>query len=166
MTFLSAMAALGDLDAVRQRLDTARASGTRLPNATHVQAAFWWACEFGRTAVADVLLDHGADSGAPNGNGQSGLHLAAVGGWLDTVRRLVVRGAPLEIENAWGGTPLGNVLWAAVHHDPTVDYTPIVATLIEAGAALDPRHLEWWRTQDVLTPLSKPRIEALLRRQV
>ena len=83
---LSAMAALGDLDDVRQRLDTARASGNAPADATHVQAAFWWACEFGRTAVADVLLDHGADSGAPNGNGQTGLHLAAVGGWLDTVR--------------------------------------------------------------------------------
>lgn len=42
---------------------------------------------------------------------------------------------------------------------------PIVAALIHAGAAVDPRYLEWWRTQDVLTPSSKPRTEALLRRQ-
>ena len=157
---LSAMAALGDLDGVRQRLDSARV--TRTQEARHVQTAFWWACEFGRTAVADHLLDRGADIGAPNGNGQTGLHLAASDGWLDTVQQLLARGAPLEIENEWGGTPLGNVLWAAVHYDPNVDYTPIVAALIEAGAAVDPRHLEWWRTQEVLTPLSKPRIEALL----
>ena len=104
---LSAMAALGDLDdlgdldGVRQRLDPARV--TRLPEATHVQTAFWWACEFGRTAVADHLLDRGADIGARNGNGQTGLHLAASNGWLETVQRLLARGAPLEIENAWGG---------------------------------------------------------------
>ena len=100
----SAMAALGDLDGVRQRLDPARV--TRMPEATNVQAAFWWACEFGRAAVADHLLDRGADIGARNGTGQTGLHLAVIGGWLDTVQRLLARGAPLEVENEWGGTPL------------------------------------------------------------
>ena len=94
-----------------------------------------------------LSADRGADSGAQNGNGQTGLHLAAIGGWLDTVQRLLARGAPLEVENAWGGTPLGNVLSAAVHHDPNVDYTPIVAALVEAGAAVDPRYLEWWRSR-------------------
>jgi ankyrin repeat protein len=162
---LSAMAALGDLDDLRQQLDPARASTTDWPEARQVQAAFWWACEFGRTAVAVYLLDCGADSGARNGNGQTGLHLAACDGWLDTVQGLLARGVPLEIENAWRATPLGSVLWSAVHHDPNVDYTPIVAALIDAGAAVDPRYLEWWRTQDVLTPSSKPRIEALLRRR-
>jgi hypothetical protein len=163
---LSAMAALGDLDNLRLQLDPARPSTTDRPEARHVQAAFWWACEFGRTAVAVYLLDCGADSGARNGNGQTGLHLAACDGWLDTVQRLLARGAPLEVENAWRATPLGSVLWSAVHHDPNVDYTPIVAALIDAGAAVDPRYLEWWRPQDVLTPSSKPRIEALLRREV
>ena len=163
---LSAMAALGDLDDVRRRLAPARASAARMPEAAHVQAAFWWACEFGRTDVADYLLDRGADSGAQNGNGQTGLHLAAIGGWLDTVQRLLARGAPIEVENEWGGTPLGNVLWAAVHYDPNLDYTPIVAAFVEAGAAVDPRNLEWWQKQDVLAPLSKPQIEALLRGQV
>lgn len=46
-------------------------------------------------------------------DGQTGLHLAACDGWLDTVQRLLARGVPLEIENAWRATPLGNVLWAA-----------------------------------------------------
>lgn len=160
------MAALGDLDDVRRRLAPARASAAGMPEAAQVQAAFWWACEFGRTDVADYLLDRGADIGAQNGNGQTGLHLAAIGGWRDTVQRLLARGAPIEVENEWGGTPLGNVLWAAVHYDPNLDYTPIVAAFVEAGAAVDPRNLEWWQKQDVLAPLSKPQIEALLRGQV
>ena len=107
---LSAMAALGDLDDVRQRLAPARASAAGMPETTHVQAAFLCACEFGPTDVADYLLDRGADIGAQNGNGQTGLHLAAILlVWLDTVQRLLARGAPIEVENAWGGTPLGNV---------------------------------------------------------
>ncbi len=92
-----------------------------------------WACDFGRTAVVEFLVDKGADLGAQNQDGQTGLHVAALAGHLDTVKSLLNRHAPLEIENVWGGTVLSHVLWAAINHDPNVDYAPIVEALIRAG---------------------------------
>jgi len=54
------------------------------------------------------------------------------------------------------------VLWAAINHDPNVDYAPIVESLIEAGAKVERGSLDWWRGQKVLFPASKLHIEALL----
>jgi hypothetical protein len=69
----------------------------------------------------------------------------------------------LEIENVWGGTVLSHVLWAAINHDPNVDYAPIVEALIRAGSIVEPGTLDWWRRQTPLFPSSKPHIEALLQ---
>ena len=164
---LSAMAALGELDNLRQRLDSTRASASRLPNATHVQAAFWWACRVGRTDVADCPTIAAPTAARRTATARPGSiwPRSAVGstqcsGCWRAGRRSKSR-------TRRGGTPLGNVLWAAVHHDPNVDYTPIVAAFVEAGAAVDPRYLQVVaRKQDVLTPLSKPQIKVLLRGQV
>ncbi len=122
------------------------------------QRAFLWACEFGRVDTARVLLDDGADIAAQGGDGQTGLHLAAIGGHTATVRLLIEHGAPFDIENAWGGNPLNNVLWAAVHHDPHVDYATVIEALITAGAPVEPGSTAWWRTQPVLVPASKDRV--------
>ncbi len=93
----------------------------------------------------------------------TGLHLAAMGGHLHTVKSLLQRGAPLELRNVWGGTVLNNVLWAAVHYDPNVDYSSIVEALIEAGSKIEPEVPDWWQQQEPLLPSSKPRIAELLR---
>src|SRR5215510_8035747 len=121
-----------------------------------------WACEFGRTNVVAFLLNKGADVAAQNENGLTGLHLAALGGHLNAVELLLKRRSPLEIENVWGGTVLGNVLWAAVNYDPNVDYVPVIETIISAGANVRPEFLTWWRKQNVLVPSAKSRIENLL----
>lgn len=152
-------AALGDLEVVQRTLAAPREA---YPSAASIQHAFWWACELARTPVIACLLGHGVDLGAQNRSGQTPLHLAALTGAIDAVRLLVGRGAPLEIENAWGGTVLGNVLWAAVNHDPQVDYAPIVEVLVAAGAVVDAGYLPWLRKQRVLKPESKARIEAAL----
>jgi ankyrin repeat protein len=157
---LIAAAALGDLELVKRAL-TAPAGVVR-PSAASIQTAFWWACEFARTPVIACLLDQGIDLRAQNGSGQTALHLAALAGSVDAVRLLVGRGAPLEIENAWGGTVLGNVLWAAVNHDAHVDYARIVEALVTAGAVVDSGYLAWFRQQRILKPDSKARIEAAL----
>jgi hypothetical protein len=53
--------------------------------------------------------------------------------------------------------------WAIRHRR----WTAVPALLQrEAGAAVDSRYIRWWRTQVVLTPQSKSRIEALLLGQV
>ena len=54
---------------------------------------------------------------------------------------LLQRRPPLEVRNNWGGTVLGNVLWAAFNHDPHADYVPIVEALIDAGAKVEPEFL-------------------------
>jgi ankyrin repeat protein len=150
-------AALGDLTLVKRALTSP--PGVARPS---MHIAFWWACEFARTPVIACLLDHGIDLRAQNESGQTGLHLAALAGSMEAVRLLVARGAPLEIENTWGGTVLGNVLWAAVNYDPHVDYAPIVEALVAAGAVVDSGYLRWFRQQRVLRPDSKARIEAAL----
>ena len=158
---ISGAAALGRLDIVKKLFDGASGVEHNITTA-QVQSAFLWACEFGRTNVVELLLDKGADVAAQNGNGLTGLHLAAIGGHLDTVKLLLKRHAPLEIENVWGGTVLGNALWAAVNHDPNADYVPVVESIINAGAKIQPEFLTWWRRQNVLIPSAKPRIEELL----
>src|SRR5437879_1717494 len=48
-------------------------------------------------------------------DGQTGLHLATLAGHIDTVKLLLSRGAPLEVENNWGGAVLSHALWAALN---------------------------------------------------
>jgi ankyrin repeat protein len=149
-------AALGRLDVVRRLVDSEK---------TQIQPAFMWACQFGRTEIVEFLLENGADAALQDGNGMTGLHLAAVGGHLDTVRLLLRRGSPLELQNVWGGTVLGNTLWAAFNYDPNADYAPIVEALIDAGAHVDPEFLAWWMAGSPLFPASKDRVTELLRRK-
>jgi len=164
---LSRAAALGDLDLVRHTVELAeRDQSSELKSRflkEQVQSAFMWACDFGRTKVAEFLLEKGADLAVQNQDGQTGLHLAACSGHLDTVKMLLKRRPPLEVQNAWCGTVLGSVLWAAVNHDPNVDYAPIVEALIDAGAKVEPGSAAWWARQDVLCPASKQRIEDCLK---
>lgn len=152
---ISGAAALGRLDLVKNFV-----------NATieQRQAAFAWAAQYGRTSVVDFLLGQGVDIDAQNGYRQSAVHLAALGGRLDTVQLLVNRGAQLEFRNVWGGTTLESTLWAAINHDPTADYVPIVEALLKGGAKVQSGLTDWWREQKVLVPSAKPRIEELLRR--
>src|SRR5258708_2635193 len=63
--------------------------------------AFTCACFNGRTAVADFLLKKGVDPAAGAGTGLTAFHWAANRGHLDTVKFLIERKAPLEIENMY-----------------------------------------------------------------
>jgi ankyrin repeat protein len=157
---LQAAAALGQHDQVRVFF-----AGATKPPRSEVQSAFMRACQFGKTAVVDYLLQQGADIAFhQDGNGMTGLHMAAGGGHLNTVKLLISRGAPLELKNVWGGAVLGNVLWFALNHDPNVDYSPIVEAVIDAGAYAEPGWGAWWRRQNPLFPSSKERIAQLLER--
>jgi ankyrin repeat protein len=157
-----AAAALGDLDRVRKSFESTFAA----PSKTDVQSAFVWACQFGRTSVAEFLLEYGADIALQDGNGMTGLHVAAGGGHLDTVKLLIRRGAPLELKNVWGGTVLESILWHALNYDPNVDYAPIVEAVLEAGAHVESEVGTWWAENTPLFPSSKERIAESLRRYV
>lgn len=98
---------VGKLDLVRSFFND---DGTLRPPATPKQMkdGFAWACEFGRTAVVDFLLqrDIAVDERLPH-NGQTGIHWVALGGHVRTVSLLLERGAPIDAKDeSFGGIPL------------------------------------------------------------
>ena len=142
-------AGVGRPDVVQSSFD---ASGKPKQGVTAdvVHTAFRYACFCGRDAVVAFFVEAGVDLAGHSGDGQTGLHYAAMGGQLETVKLLLRHGAPLEALNEYGGTVLGQTLWSAAHGgDPKV-FVPIVETLISAGAKLYPE------------PPVNPQIDAIL----
>lgn len=131
-------AGLGRLDLVKSFFTD---DGTLRPSATQKQMTdgFGWACEFGRTAVVDFLLQKGmALSAKLRHFGQTGLHWAAYEGHLDTVKLLLDRGAPIDAKDEkYDGTPLDWAIhgWARAA-DGAESYYGVVALLARAGVKL------------------------------
>lgn len=99
--------------------------------------AFVAACRHRHPDVAAFLLERGACLGAHGDQGFTPLHTAAWYGHPEMLAWLLQRGAPLEEKNDYGGTVLDGTCWGAVHAPvPGVDYLPILARLIDAGADL------------------------------
>jgi ankyrin repeat protein len=144
---LDGAAGVGQLDVVKSFFNK---DGSLKAKATRKQMTdgFSWACGCGRTAVVDFLLKHGMDVAAPLGrSGTTGLHCAAYGGHVDTVRLLLERKAPVDaIEREWNNTPLGWALhsWGesrtSAEREP---YYQVVVILVAAGATVRSAVLEW-----------------------
>jgi ankyrin repeat protein len=121
----------------------------------HIELALAWACKFSRSDVAHLMLDRGVNPMAKDNSDMTALHWAAASGLSTVVDRLVALGAPLEVENQWGGTVLTSTLHFALYMPyPGVDYASIVARLVAAGAnvgVVDPY------------PTGHARIDAILR---
>jgi hypothetical protein len=138
---LEGAAGVGRLDVVRSWFNE---NGGLRPPATAKQRkdGFAWACEFGRTAVVDFLLQRGieVDERLPH-NGQTGLHWAALGGHADTVRLLLERSAPVETrDESFGGMALEWAIYGWGTSAATAEhgqYYEVVALLVQAGAKLD-----------------------------
>ena len=133
------------------RLDLVRSffneDGGLKPNATKEQMkdGFTWACEFGKAGVVEFLLDRGMEIDTRlRHHGQTGLHWAAGGGHVETVRVLLHRNAPVNAKDeTWQNTPLGwaffgwrNPPWGGAHGN----YYEVVARLVRSGATVEP---EW-----------------------
>jgi ankyrin repeat protein len=140
---LEGAAGVGRLDIVKSFFNP---DGSLKETATMAQMkdGFTWACEYGRTAVVEYLLDHGIDvrEFLPRPHGQTGLHWAAYGGHLDTVKLLLERCAPVDVKDQrFGGTPLGWALhgWNEQKRDAAVNdaYYDVVALLVAAGAPVE-----------------------------
>jgi ankyrin repeat protein len=101
---------------------------------------FAWACEYGRTKVAEFLLDQGMEIDARLRNhGNTGLHWAAFRGHADLVKLLLARKARLDIKDeSFDGPPLGWALHGWDPNDTQRRYYEVVALLANAGAAVDP----------------------------
>jgi ankyrin repeat protein len=158
---LEGAAGVGRLDLVKCFFD---AEGSLQEGATkkQMEQAFVWACMCGRTSVADFLLQKGVDPAAGASTGQTGLHMAADAGQLDTVKLLIERRAPLEAVNVHGGTVLGQALWSAANA-PQPDHVAIIEVLLAAGATIADGSLAWLAQQEA-SPSLKERIAEVLRR--
>ncbi len=130
-----AAAGVGRLDLVRSFFDAEGAPRDGI-GGDLIHTAFRYACCYGRNDVVEFLVGRGVDLAGSSGDGQTGLHYAAIGGNLETIRLLLRHGAPLEALNSYGGTVLGQALWSAAHGGDPRTYARIVETLVEAGAKL------------------------------
>jgi ankyrin repeat protein len=133
---LEGAAGVGRLDLVKSFFNP---DGSLKANANkaEMEAGFQWACEYGRTAVVEFLLETGVDVAAQSG-GMTGLHWAAHGGHMEIIKLLLERNAPLEVKNTYGGTVLDQALWSSVNSGLDIDYVPVIDSLIAAGAKVDP----------------------------
>lgn len=120
------------------------------------------ACMLGRTESAAFLIDSGVEPYAGMKTGLAGPHYAVSGGHVEMVGMLIDRGVPLEVENAYGGTMLGQALWSAIN-EPKENHAEVIEILIAAGAHIWPGTLEWWHEQKVASEPAKRRIAKSLR---
>jgi hypothetical protein len=124
-------AGLGRLDLVKRLAERSTKD--------HLERALIMAAMHGTYEVLEYLLDLGVDVAASNG--MTALHQAAGRANLDMVHLLLRRGAPLEKENAYGGTVLDGTLWFVHHAEPADvarrDYAGVIDALVAAGARTD-----------------------------
>jgi ankyrin repeat protein len=160
---LEAAAGVGRLDLVKTYFDengNLKTSATK----TQMERGFLWSCEYGENAVAEFLLQRGVALETQAGTGQTALHWAVIGGHVDTINLLVVRGARLEAKNVYGATVLGQALWSALHGDGEVDSVPVIEIIIKAGAQIEEGTLAWIAQQESASPSLKRRIVEILER--
>lgn len=122
---LEGAAGLGSLDVVKRLA----------PDATTEQkeTALLLACGHGRHNVVAYLVESGVDPSVADRNGITALHWAAHAADVESVKLLLARNVPLEGRNVYGGTVLGQALWAALN-DPRPNHLEVIEMLIAAGA--------------------------------
>ena len=122
-------AGLGDLVLVEKFIDEGGVSSREL------EEAFWSACKYGHTEVAECLLKRGVDIDARGGANNTGLMLASQRGRRDTVEMLLDCGASVESKNDYGGTALGSTMYFLANHTvPDADYAGVIELLLNAGS--------------------------------
>lgn len=124
-----AAAALGREDLVTSFLEGAEDRDLRM--------ALVWAAMHGRLGVVDLLLRKGVDVAATDQRKFTALHWAAQYGYPQVIELLMEWQAPLEVENEFGGTPLGQVVWTCVHERLMPEHLEVIRMLVDAGAPVD-----------------------------
>jgi ankyrin repeat protein len=157
---LEAAAGVGRLDVVASYFD---GDGKLKDAAAWAQLGpgLVWASEYGHVAVMDFLMDRGVDPREAV-NGVYALDMAVCGGHLPAIRLLIQRGASLESQNRYGGTPLGMAFYVlgqrdAVHTWPesTVDDLAVIGELLRSGAEGGPELLSGMVDSPLKTAIGK-----------
>ena len=100
-----------------------------------LEEAFWSACKYDHTEVAECLLKCGLDIDAKGGANNTGLMLASQRGRRDMVEMLLGYEASVELKNDYGGTALGSALYFLANHPvPDADYAGVIELLLNAGS--------------------------------
>ena len=170
---LEGAAGIGRLDAVKGFFNE---DGTLKPPATEKQMkdGFMSACGYGRTNAVEFLLRRGVGIDAMlKHDGATGLHRAAYGGHLDTVKLLLELGARVDAkDDMYHGTPLDWALYPWLCLTGKVErgrFCEVVAVLARAGAKLDPQ--QWSDPNQERSHMldeidSDPRMQAALRGEI
>jgi ankyrin repeat protein len=137
---LESAAGIGRLDVV-ETFFTDKGRLKKGVSREELKTAFLNACLGGQNDVVAFLLKRGVKPSVHGGDGQTGVHYAAIGGQLETIKLLLKENPPLESKNAYGGTVLGQTLWSAAHEGDPDTYAQIIETLIAAGARVPDRHV-------------------------
>ncbi len=132
--------ALGRIDRVKSFFST-DGRLKRSASARQLNRGFLYACGYGRNEVVEFLLEKGMDLSWHDGDGQTPLHWASIGGQLETVKLLLRHHPPLEAVNEYGGTVWGQTLWSAAHGGDADTYFSILEALAAAGAVIGGRHV-------------------------
>jgi hypothetical protein len=108
--------------------------------------------------VIEFLLDRGIRVGERlRPHGQTGLHWAAHGGYVEAVEVLLTRHAPVDVKDeSFDGTPLDWALHGWTESAAKDSYYQVVALLVAAGA---PVQREWLSDENART---NPRMLAAL----
>ena len=105
------------------------------------------------------MLDLGWPIDAQDEQGFSALHWASWRGRVELVELLIARGAPLELENRYGGTVLDSTVWGiAQSNGDETNCEPVIRALVHAGAQLNrvtPFPSGNKRVDDILRELGK-----------
>ena len=163
---LEAAGGVGRLDVVKTFFD---ANGALKPDATQAQmkSGFKWACQYGRLAVVEFLLERGLDASEIH-RGETALHCAACGGHADIVRLLLKRKPPVDVKDkSFDAPPLGWALygWSESAPGPKREgYYEVVALLVAAGATVYRRWLDEAGNESPIAPKIRddPRMLAAL----
>jgi hypothetical protein len=145
---LEGAAGVGRMDVVKSFFNE---DGSLKTSATKEQmkSGFNWACEYGWTRVVAFLLQVGIDVGERH-RGATGLHWAALGAHVETVKLLLEQRAPVGVEDeTWKDTPLGWALHGWMNPSPEIvrdGYYEVVALLVAAGSMVRP---EWLASEKV-----------------
>jgi ankyrin repeat protein len=127
----------GDLEAVTKLLEGGVSANLALGEgeafSTPLQRAAW----NGRTEIASLLLDHGADVNTTSPTYGSALHAACARGWDDLAQVLLDRGAEVDMRDARGNRPLVSAV-SQGNRDLTTLLLKAGAKVEEAGEGYTP----------------------------